>query len=135
MGSSNDVWEFYTAKSETDRSSLTESERGILAILDLRQEVASGGFDSYFRYWGGDTAAEALTALPIFLDEDWASVLREAMNTLGSPYPNDSVTRERLLDESAAEDWLSTLDERIYELEVAADTDARLSEALAALRG
>ncbi len=32
------------------------ADSGIAAICDLRQEVNSGGFDSYFRYWGGDSA-------------------------------------------------------------------------------
>ncbi|MDY0828751.1 DUF4375 domain-containing protein [Microbacterium sp. BG28] len=132
---SRNVWEFYETRSETDRSSLSEQERGILAILDLRQEVASGGFDSYFRYGGGNTAEEALRALPVFLGNDWEDVLREAMSVLGEPYPTDIDVRELRLEEAGAEERLSLLDRRVGVLEGTSDSDARLSAALAEIRG
>ena len=48
---------------------------------DNNRRVVVGicGFDRSFRYGGGDTAEEALTALPIFLNDEWAGVLYEAM--------------------------------------------------------
>ncbi|WP_406051581.1 DUF4375 domain-containing protein [Kribbella sp. NBC_00889] len=47
------VWEFYEALVEGSRQDLTPVQRGVAAICDLRQEVNSGGFDSYFSHWGG----------------------------------------------------------------------------------
>lgn len=133
-GSSNDLWEFYEARSETDRSSLPEQQRGILAILDVRQEVASGGFDSYFRYWGGNTAAEALHALPLVLGDEWEDVLREAMSVLGDPYPSDIGVRVARLEEAGVEERMFVLDQRLSALEAASDADVRLAAALAAIQ-
>jgi hypothetical protein len=59
----------------------------VAAICDLRQEVNSGGFDSYFRYWGGDSASDALRALPGILGTEWAKLLSAAMGFLGADYP------------------------------------------------
>lgn len=132
--SANDLWEFYEARSETGRASLSDQERGILAILDMRQEVSSGGFDSYFRYWGGDTAEEALRALPLFLGSEWENVLREAMGVLGDPYPSDIGAREVRLEEAGVEERLFVLDQRLSALGTTSDADARLTAALAAIR-
>lgn len=49
------IWEFYEALGDQPRGELTPTMQGLGAVRDLRQEVNSGGFDSYFRYWGGDT--------------------------------------------------------------------------------
>jgi hypothetical protein len=46
-----DVWSFYELANDTDRARFSDVERAVLAICDLRQEVNSGGFDSYLRYW------------------------------------------------------------------------------------
>lgn len=59
-----DVWDVYNTLSQHNRSSLNGDQRGLLAVCDLRQEVNSGGFDAYFRYWGGDSAPMALATLP-----------------------------------------------------------------------
>ncbi|GLI28348.1 hypothetical protein ARHIZOSPH14_25900 [Agromyces rhizosphaerae] len=134
MAASDGAWAYYSAHAATDRASLSVGERGILAILDLRQEVASGGFDAYFRYWRGDTAEEALLALPTVLDEEWVRVLREAMNSLGAPYPSDPEARALILDEGVVDERLQALDERIYELEADAGVDTRIGEAIEGLR-
>ena len=103
---------------------------------DNNRRVVVGicGFDRSFRYGGGDTAEEALTALPIFLNDEWAGVLYEAMTTLGVWYPSDPGVHELLLESSAAEDRLNSLAYLIHELEATAGTDAHLSEALSKLR-
>ena len=127
----SDVWTRYEQVGEDDRSSLTKQERAAFAICDLRQEVNSGGFDSYFRYWGGDTASEALGALPEVLGHDWASLLREAMQTLGPVYPSDADDRADVLDQRQLDERLNELDSRFYELEASADADQRVNAYLA----
>jgi hypothetical protein len=122
-----DVWEFYEALAEKSRVDLAPHQRGVAAICDLRQEVNSGGFDGYFSYWGGDTAQEALAALPATLGEDWAALLSEAMNLLGYPYPADQGNREVLVLELALDDTFAVLDQRFYDLEAATNADAVLS--------
>ena len=125
-----DVWKFYEALAETSRADLTSRQRGVAAICDLRQEVASGGFDCYFSYWGGDTAQEALEALPTSLGQDWAVLLSEAMDLLGSPYPTDQGSREARVDSLGPDDPFAALDQRLYDLEAVTDADDLLSALL-----
>lgn len=126
-----DVWTFYEALGESAREDLLLRERGVAAICDLRQEVNSGGFENYFSYWGGDTAQDALRALPVFLGNEWALLLREAMGLLGQDYPTDPDDRQALIIERDLSGALSELDERFYALEAATDADALLSASLA----
>lgn len=123
-----DVWSVYERLVALDWDVLNESQRTVVAICDLRQEVSSGGFDSYFRYGGGDHAPYALGALPSVLGTDWATLLVRAMAVFGSGYPTDTETRRESLDAAAADERLATLDSRLYELEAASNADARLAE-------
>jgi len=125
-----DVWDFYEQYTESDRSALSERERQVLAVCDLRQEVNSGGFDAYFRYWGGDTAPTAAAALPQLLGSPWAEVLREGMALLGHPYPASADDRAEKLDGDAVNEALHDLDRRFYALEGSTDADTRLTEVI-----
>ena len=122
-----DVWHYYEEHQNADRSLLTAFERGVLAVCDLRQEVNSGGFDSYFRYGGGDTARDALQALPDSLGDSWAALLLEAMSVFGQEYPTNRDERERTLEEPGVEETLDDLAARYFELEGADDADAMLT--------
>jgi Domain of unknown function (DUF4375) len=123
---SADLWDLYSEFAEQDRSSLSDAQQAVFAICDLRQEVNSGGFDSYFRYRGGDTAPVALAVLPDLLGQDWADLLLDAMDTLGSTYPAGAAARTEALDAQDRGAELSALDDRFYELEAAVDADLRL---------
>lgn len=125
-----DVWEFYEALDEESRDGLTPGEQAVAAICDFRQEVNSGGFDSYFRFWGGDTAAVAVAALPAALGAKWAGVLAEAMALFGDVYPADPDARADLLDSLDLDDTLDALDDKVFELEGSFDADKKLSEFL-----
>lgn len=125
-----DAWSFYEELGERDRDSLSEVERNVAAICDLRQEVNSGGFDSYFRYWGGNTAPIALSALPRVLGQDWADLLAAAMFLIGAEYPTDVDAREQRLDSDELDEELDALNTRYFELESATDADALLSSYL-----
>lgn len=83
-----------------------------------------------FRAWGGSSALEALGALPGVLGQEWATLLQEAMQVMGSPYPQDDPDRRtaRLDANTTADETLAALDERFYDLEAAADIDAGLIE-------
>ncbi len=122
---SADVWDFYNEFRE-QRTNLTQVQVAVLAICDLRQEVNSGGFDRYFRYWGGDSAVEALTRIGSSLGPDWEDLLREALALFGAPYPVDTDERQGLLDELDLDDQLEALDQRFFELEISGDTDSLL---------
>ncbi len=127
-----DVWDFYEQYTESDRPALSERERQVLAVCDLRQEVNSGGFDAYFRYWGGDTAPTAAAALPQLLGSPWADVLREGMALLGQPYPASADDRAEKLDGDSLDEVLDDLDRRFYALEGSTNADTRLAEVVQA---
>jgi len=126
-----DVWQFYETLSDETRQNLSEAQRAVAAICDWRQEVSSGGFDSYFRYWGGNTAATAVAALPEALGSEWAGLLREGVALFGPEYPTEPDRRGAVLDGLDLEDRLEQMDARFFELEAALDADARLGEFLA----
>jgi len=124
------VWDLYAELGEQDRSGLSDAERAVFAICDLRQEVNSGGFDSYFRYWAGDSAPTAHAELPAVLGQDWADLLRDAMALLGPAYPSGAGARAAALDARDFDAELNALDDRFYELEAGVDADARLGALL-----
>lgn len=125
------VWEFYESLSDGGRENLTGVQRAVAAICDWRQEVNSGGFDSYFRYWGGNSAENALAALPDALGVAWADVLREGMALLGPDYPTDQDAREARIDDLDVDDRFEELDAQFFELENSSDADSRLGDYLA----
>lgn len=125
------VWEFYESLGESPRKDLSPVQQGVAAICDLRQEVNSGGFDGYFRNWGGDTAPVALDALPTALGEEWAGVLRDAMELFGPTYPASQREREALMDGLDRDAALEALDQRFFDLEGSTDADALLDAQLA----
>jgi hypothetical protein len=124
------VWDVYAVSGQRDRAVLPVARQQLFAICDLRQEVMSGGFDSYFRYWGGNTAKRALVGLSRYLGPDWASLLRGGMSLFGADYPGDADERARIIDERGLDDALSVLDSRIQELEARDDVDALLTAAI-----
>ena len=126
-----DIWEIYEQFAQSDRSSMDEKHRGLLAVCDLRQEVASGGLDSYFRYQGADSAPAALAALPEILGSEWANLLEEAMDLFGAPFPINCDDRARFIDDHDLEESLGELERRLYDLEEAIDADACLNAYIA----
>lgn len=122
-----EIWDQYHRFGAEDRSGMPEAHQQVFAILDWRQEMASGGFDAYFRYWGGNTAQMALTALPGSLGVDWATLLREAMALFGAAYPTDPDARAELIDDLDLDAALEALDERFAALEARDDADAMLA--------
>lgn len=76
---------------------MTPEQRTVFALNLLRTEVASGGFDTYFRYSGGTHALEAMAGAGL-LGPGWAALVHEACRTMGDPYPTDFDERERVLD-------------------------------------
>lgn len=126
------AWELYGAIGSGPRDKLNSQQRGLLAVCDLRQEVSADGFEGYFSAWGGDTALDALEALPPLLGYRWAAVLREAMEALGDTYPSGPDERYvALQDVDDAE--LNDLFARFLALESTTDADRRLDEAAARL--
>jgi hypothetical protein len=127
-----DVWDLYGQLTDRDPATLTETQRRLVAICDLRQEVDAGGFDNYFRTWGGNSATDAIAALPALLGSEWADLLRSAMVLFGPRYPHDPDERAAKIDNSDLFDRFRQLDERFHAVESATDADARLNAFIAA---
>ena len=122
-----DVWDFYAAN-EDDRGALAPVERGVLAICDFRQEVNSGGFETYFCAWGGDTAPIAAASLNNALGGgEWSALLVAAMALFGANYPLDADARAELIDRLGLSEKLNAFDELLYSLEGSVDADAVLT--------
>jgi len=129
-----DVWDVYGELSSRDPASLSERQRRLVAVCDLRQELNDGGFDHYFRAGGSNAAPLALDALSRLLGPAWAALLREAMGLFGASYPADPDARGDLLDAAGLDDQLRALDKRFYELERSSDADAKLNAFIADYR-
>jgi hypothetical protein len=127
-----DVWDVYAQLSDRDPASLSDAQRRLVAVCDLRQEVNAGGFDNYFRTWGGNSAPHAIAGLPALLGSEWADLLRSAMVLFGPRYPDDPDDRADKMDRGNVFDRLQQLDERFYALEASTDADAKLNALIAA---
>lgn len=123
----SDVWDRYAQLADQEPAALTPAQRGLVAVCDLRQEVNAGGFDTYLRAWGGNSADVALAALPDLLGQEWADLLQSAMALLGTTYPSHPDERGETLDRLDLDDRLHELDERFYALEAGSDADVRLN--------
>lgn len=125
-----DVWQRYEVYATPEsRRPLSDEQRQLLAVCDLRQEVNSGGFDSYLRFWGADTASDALAIVGGALGEPWRQILVEALDIFGSTPPSTADERAQVLDDAAeADDVLGSLDQRFFDLEGSQDADAALGQ-------
>jgi len=125
-----DIWQLYGAyASPESRRPLSDEQRQLLAVCDLRQEVNSGGFDSYLRFWGADTASDALAIVGGALGEPWRQVLVEALGIFGTANPSTADERADVLNGAAeADDVLGLLDDRFFELENSHDADVALGQ-------
>ena len=126
------MWDVYGQLADRDPASLTEAQRRLVAICDLRQEVNAGGFDNYFRTWGGNSAVDAVAALPSVLGSEWTDLLRSAVVLFGPRYPTEPDERGEKIDRGNVFDRLQQLDERFYALEASSDADAKLNAYIAA---
>ncbi|PUA80895.1 DMP19 family protein [Nocardioides currus] len=89
-----DIRQLYEAYATSEsRRPLRDEQRQLLAVCDLRQEVNSGGFDSYLRFWGADTASDALAIVGCALGEPWRQVLVEALDLFGTANPSTADER------------------------------------------
>jgi hypothetical protein len=84
-------------------------------------KVCNGGFDQFFFNTTGVLAPEALAAFRTIGLEVWASLLEEAMQFFGDPYPRSQDDRWELLGRAEVpgaqgeeRDLFCTLDNRFY---------------------
>jgi len=90
-----------TQKSEArGESSLTETERQIVAAYWVELEVGNGGFDQYFNNSAGDSAATALAGLKAMGATAAAAILERAMAVFpGGKPPADRGQRGKIMEE------------------------------------
>jgi hypothetical protein len=106
---------------------MTREQRMVFGLNMLRQEVNSDGFDAYFRYQGGNTAAHAAEGARI-VSPRWSALIDEACRAMGSPYPSDVDSREGVVERVEAQqpELFPSLDDRFYQLEEDEPADERI---------
>lgn len=106
---------------------MTHEQQQVFALNMLRSEVASGGFERYFTYTGGNTALLASEA-SLILTPAWSALIDDACQPLGHPYPSAHEARypvvDRLIDEHP--DVFSHLDRHLNHLEADESADERI---------
>ena len=122
-----DAWDIYERLSTLDSDSLSDAQRDLVSVCDLRQAVNSGGFDVYFCAWGGNSAPIAIHALPILISPEWGALLLEAVRLFGDPYPSGPDERFDYIEAHGLSQALGELDTRFYALESATDADGLLN--------
>lgn len=117
-------------------SAMTPEQRQIFAIGTLRQEVNSGGFDSYFRNNGGNTALVARDAANV-IGQSWQLLIQDACNRFGDAYPTDQATREAAVVRMtvANPDVFERVDSAFYDLEADQPADDKLDAYIWAHKG
>jgi hypothetical protein len=85
-----------------------------------QSEVRNGGFHQFFSNTTGLLAPEALAGFLAIGARDWATILAEAMEYFGTPYPRDRDKRHECLPlhqrgPREQRDPFHQLDERFYE--------------------
>lgn len=117
-----DCWSAYEQLQDRPRDGLSDAEMALVCLGDLRQEVNSGGFDSYLRYWGANTAPQAVaTCRSVSELGALAEVLVEALDRIGTYDPDPDVRFEAIDSRDVTFD---DLDDRFYEIEADADLDS-----------
>jgi len=131
----NEGWRVYEALDGADWTGLTDSEKMLVALGELRTEVNNGGFNQYFFNTAGDHGSWAVRAGETIELAELVDIVNRAMRTLGPEYPSDWATRQgrvvALSDESNA--TLDTLDGEYFELEAVLSLDETM-DSLAARR-
>jgi hypothetical protein len=119
------AWAIFERLWDRNPADLTPDELLLVAVCSVRQEVNSGGFDSYFRYAYGDTAPSAVDAATAMGSTDLAALISQGISRLGvDPYERDCSVREARIDDLDLD--FEDLDQAFYALEAADDLDARM---------
>jgi hypothetical protein len=119
------AWAVFESIFDRSPDELTPAELPLVAVCSVRQEVNSGGFDSYFRYSNGDTAPAAVEAAKAMGSSDLAALISQAIDRLGmESYPADCSARESRIDDLDLA--FDDLDEAFYAPEASDDLDARM---------
>jgi hypothetical protein len=102
---------------EVDLEALPQSERAVVLINQLRDEVANGGFLQYFTNASGEYAIETLRILKVIGATDSARILEQALMVFPAGQPaKGQADRARQVEHAgrSARDMLDLLDEEFY---------------------
>ncbi len=130
---SSDAWTIFEQLQHHDPASLTGDERLVLALGEIRTEVNSDGFDSYFQYPRRKNAPIASEAARLAGCPALATLVEEAIAVVGRDVlrsDDEDALYDRL---EQVEGDLGDLDKRFYDLEKTADLDTALSRLVARL--
>jgi hypothetical protein len=110
---------FYQRREKLGYEGLMQEEKEHFAAALLDADVKNGGFDQYFHNYSGNYAPEARSALVRHGAQKTVAILDKAMALVGTPYPKDQETRNRIMDEKTGRRRyppFEELDEAFYKL-------------------
>ena len=125
-GQTHDPWSRVAELQLRPWESLTEPERQLVAIGELRTEVNNGGFHQYFFNSAGDAAPDAIAAATSLELTPLVDLVERAMALFDGRYTADRSARQDLLEELDITGSFEALDTEFYRLEAALDLDTSM---------
>ena len=119
-----DGWTTYGDLTPRDWGTLSDAQRSLVAVGELRTEVNNGGFDQYFFNSGGDLAPIAMDAARQAGIAALAEIIDRALAVFGPGYRTNRDQRQAALEAMADRASFDELDREYYEVESTMDLDA-----------
>ena len=121
-------WQVFDELERCDPVDLTDWDRQLLALGELRNEVNNGGFHQYFFNTAGERAEVAVEAAIRTKQTELAILVERAIAVLGTPYPIGRSERQDRLSALNATSLakLDGLDDEYLALEQRCDLDAAM---------
>lgn len=98
------------AEFEPFYASLPDGGKQLCVMHYTDAEIANGGFAQYFHNTTGVFAPEAVVAFNLIGESQLATIVQEAIEVFGNPFPRTQILRQKLVEHRA-----EALDVELYE--------------------
>lgn len=120
----------YSNGKELERflAEITEGQKALISIDWCQKEIRNGGIKQLFTNSTGNLVPFAIEGFRLIGATEYASILSEAALVFGATYPKSVSARKSALKElgSGAAEKLEKIDEKIFSLLHAAETDLEI---------
>ena len=100
-----------------------DSQRRLIALAAIRGEVNNGGFHQFLFNSSGHLGPDAVLAAREAGNTELASIVDDALEKVGEPFPTDRDERQAALT-TLSDDEFEALDRAYFALEESSDLDA-----------